>query len=38
MIARLLILGAAAALADPMALYDQALAARKQGDASASCS
>jgi len=33
MIARLLILAAAAALADPMALYDQALDARKQGDA-----
>jgi len=33
MIAQLLILGAAATLADPMALYDQALEARKQGDA-----
>lgn len=33
MITQLLILGAAAALADPMALYDQALDARQQGDA-----
>ena len=33
MILRLLILGAAAAVADPMTLYDQALDARKQGDA-----
>jgi hypothetical protein len=33
MIMHLLILGAAAAFADPMALYDQALDARKQGDA-----
>lgn len=33
MIVRLLILGAAATLADPMTLYDQALDARKQGDA-----
>ena len=33
MITQLFILGAAAALADPMALYDQALAARQQGDA-----
>jgi hypothetical protein len=33
MIVRLLILGAAATLADPMALYDQALDARQQGDA-----
>jgi hypothetical protein len=33
MILQLLFLGAAVALADPMALYDQALDARKQGDA-----
>jgi hypothetical protein len=33
MITQLFILAAAAALADPMALYDQALAARQQGDA-----
>ena len=33
MITQLLILGAAATLADPMTLYDQALAARQQGDA-----
>lgn len=33
MIVQLLVLGAAAALADPMALYDQALDARKQSDA-----
>lgn len=33
MIMHLLVLGAAAALADPMALYDQALEARQQGDA-----
>jgi hypothetical protein len=33
MIVQTLILGAAAALADPMALYDQALAARQHGDA-----
>jgi hypothetical protein len=33
MITQLFILGAAAALADPMVLYDQALAARQQGDA-----
>lgn len=33
MILRLLVLGAAAALADPMAIYDQALEARKDRDA-----
>lgn len=33
MILRLLILGAAASLADPLSLYDQALAAREQRDA-----
>jgi hypothetical protein len=33
MILRLLVLGAAAALADPMAIYDQALDARKDRDA-----
>ena len=33
MIVRLLVLGAAAALADPMAIYDQALDARKERDA-----
>jgi hypothetical protein len=33
MIVHLLILGAAATLADPMALYEQAVEARKQGDA-----
>ena len=33
MIARLLVFGAAAALADPMAIYDQALDARKERDA-----
>src|SRR5678815_192797 len=33
MIVQALILGAAASLADPMALYDQALAARQHGDA-----